>query len=180
MDRKYGAMLEWSLAHRGLMLGIAGAVALSAVVLFPFVGKELVPDDDQSEFSVNMRLARGTSFTRTMEYMEPVEGEVRKALGPDLESLMASIQTGSSSYSIALKPIEERTRSQLELMGVVRRALSKYKGVRTSVSGGTDISGALTGGGRDGGGGSTNRLNDHPGLTSTSCSVCHGAAREDP
>jgi HAE1 family hydrophobic/amphiphilic exporter-1 len=62
MDRKYGAMLEWSLAHRGLMLGIAGAVALSAVVLFPYVGKELVPDDDQSEFSVNMRLpgVRGT------------------------------------------------------------------------------------------------------------------------
>jgi HAE1 family hydrophobic/amphiphilic exporter-1 len=161
MDRKYGAMLEWSLAHRGLMLGIAGAVALSAVVLFPYVGKELVPDDDQSEFSVNMRLPRGTSFTRTQEYVAPVEGDIRRALGSDLDSLMTSIQTGGASYSIALTPIEARSRSQLELMGVVRRALAKYKGVRTSVTGGTDISGASSAGfgGRGGGGGSTNRLN---------------------
>jgi HAE1 family hydrophobic/amphiphilic exporter-1 len=161
MDRKYGAMLEWSLAHRGLMLGIAGAVALSAVVLFPHVGKELVPDDDQSEFSVNMRLPRGTSFTRTQEYVAPVEGDIRKALGSDLESLMVSIQTGGASYSIALTPIEARSRSQLELMGVVRRALAKYQGVRTSVTGGTDISGASSAGfgGRGGGGRSMNRLN---------------------
>jgi HAE1 family hydrophobic/amphiphilic exporter-1 len=158
MDRKYGTMLEWSLAHRGLMLGIAGAVALSAVILFPYVGKELVPDDDQSEFSVNMRLPRGTSFARTMDYLQPIEGEIRRVLGTDLDSLMASIQTGSANYSVQLTPIEARERSQQELMGVVRRALSKYKGVRMSVSGGTDISGASSAGGR-GGGGSTNRLN---------------------
>jgi HAE1 family hydrophobic/amphiphilic exporter-1 len=163
MDRQYGRMLEWSLAHRGLMLGIAGAVALSAAFLFPYVGKELVPDDDQSEFSANIRLPRGTSFARTMEFVAPVEGDIRQALGNDLESLMVSIQNGGASYSIALRPIEERKRSQLELMGVVRRALSKYKGVRASVSGGTDISGASSagfGGGRGGGGGGgQNRLN---------------------
>ena len=164
MDRQYGKMLEWSLAHRGLMLGIAGGVALSAVFLFPYVGKELVPDDDQSEFSANIRLPRGTSFARTMEFVAPVEGDIRRALGSDLESLMVSIQNGGASYSIALRPIEERERSQLELMGVVRRALSKYKSVRASVSGGTDISGASSagfGGGRGGGGGGggQNRLN---------------------
>jgi len=163
MDRRYGRMLEWSLVHRGLMLGIAGAVALSAAFLFPYVGKELVPDDDQSEFSANIRLPRGTSFARTMEFVAPVEGDIRQALGNDLESLMVSIQNGGASYSIALRPIEERERSQLELMGVVRRALSKYKGVRASVSGGTDISGASSagfGGGRGGGGGGgQNRLN---------------------
>ena len=157
MDRQYGGMLEWSLAHRGVMLGIAGAVAASAVFLFPYVGRELVPDDDQSEFSVNMRLPRGTSFARTLEYMEPVEGEIRDALGTDLESLMASIQTGSSNYSVQLTPIEARDRSQQELMRVARQRLMKYKGVRMSVSGGTDISGASSAGGR-GGGGSSNRL----------------------
>jgi len=157
MDRQYGGMLEWSLAHRGVMLGIAGAVAVSAVFLFPYVGTELVPDDDQSEFSVNMRLPRGTSFTRTLEYVEPIEGEIRDVLGTDLESLMASIQTGSSNYSVALTPIEARDRSQQELMRVTRQRLMKYKGVRMSVSGGTDISGASSAGGR-GGGGTTNRL----------------------
>src|SRR6185436_17078198 len=163
MDRKYGVMLEWSLAHRPLMLGIAAVVVSSAVFLYPYVGKELVPDDDQSEFSVNLRLPRGTSFDRTLEYMTPIEGELRQALGTNLAAMMTSIQNGSGNYSVQLTPIDERKQSQQELMQVARRALTKYKNARISVSGGTDISGASSagGGGRGGGGGggSTNRLN---------------------
>ncbi len=63
------------------MLAIAGGVTLSAALLYPYVGKELVPDDDQSEFSANLRLPRGTSFARTLEYVTPIEGELRGALG---------------------------------------------------------------------------------------------------
>jgi HAE1 family hydrophobic/amphiphilic exporter-1 len=160
VDRQYGRMLEWSMAHRGLMLAIAGGVTLSAALLYPYVGKELVPDDDQSEFSANVRLARGTSFARTLEYVTPIEGELRQALGENLDALMVSIQNGSANYSVKLTPINEREQSQLELMQVARRVLSKYRNARTSVSGGTDISGASSaGGGRGGqGGGGMNRL----------------------
>src|SRR4051794_32527680 len=162
IDRKYGRMLEWSLAHRGLMLGVAAATVASAAVLYPYVGKELVPDDDQSEFSINLRLPRGTSFDRTLEYMTPIEGELRQALGTNLDSMMTSIQNGSGNYSVQLTPIEERTQSQQQLMQVARRTLSKYRNARISVSGGTDISGASTGGGGGrgggGGGGGSNRL----------------------
>ncbi|OFW09332.1 MAG: hypothetical protein A3H96_07915 [Acidobacteria bacterium RIFCSPLOWO2_02_FULL_67_36] len=157
VDRQYGTMLEWSLAHRPLMLGIAALVVASAALLYPRVGKELVPDDDQSEFSVNLRLPRGTSFERTLEYMTPIEGELRNALGDNLAAMMTSIQNGSGNYSVQLTQIEERSQSQQELMQVARRTISKYRNARISVSGGTDISGASSAGGR-GGGGSTNRL----------------------
>ncbi|MEO7275072.1 MAG: efflux RND transporter permease subunit [Vicinamibacterales bacterium] len=153
MDRKYGRMLEWSLAHRPLMLGVAALTVASAALLYPYVGKELVPDDDQNEFSVNLRLPRGTSFDRTLEYMTPIEGELRTALGTNLESMMTSIQNGSGNYSVQLTPLDQREQSQQELMQVARRTLSKYKNARISVSGGTDISGASTGGGGRGGGG---------------------------
>ena len=161
IDGKYGTMLEWSLAHRRVMIGIAGMVVVSAVFLYPYVGKELVPDDDQSEFSVNLRLPRGTSFDRTLEYMTPIEGELRRALGTNLQAMMTSIQNGSGNYSIQLTPIEERELSQQQLMQVARRTLGKYRNARISVSGGTDISGASSGGygGRGGGGGGQNRLN---------------------
>jgi len=150
-------MLEWSLAHRAVMLAIAGAVVVSAAFLYPYVGKELVPDDDQSEFSVNLRLPRGTSFDRTLEYMTPIEGELRKALGTNLAAMMTSIQNGSGNYSVQLTPIDDRKQSQQELMQVARRSLAKYRNARISVSGGTDISGASSAsGGR--GGASTNRL----------------------
>jgi len=156
-DRVYGHMLEWSLAHRPVMLLIAGAVVGSAVFLYPIVGKELVPEDDQSEFSINLRLPRGTSFDRTLEYMTPIEGELRKGLGDNLAAMMTSIQNGSGNYSVQLTQIDERKQSQQQLMQVARRTLSKYKNARISVSGGTDISGASSAGGGRGGGG-TNRL----------------------
>jgi HAE1 family hydrophobic/amphiphilic exporter-1 len=157
MDGWYGRMLEWSMAHRGAMLAIAGAVVLSAGLLYPYVGKELVPDDDQSEFSANLRLPRGTSFDRTLEYVTPIETELRRALGDNLDALMVSIQNGSANYSVQLTPIDARKQSQQQLMQVARGVLSKYRNARTSVSGGTDISGASSAGGR-GGSGSTNRL----------------------
>ncbi len=160
VDRKYGVMLEWAMAHRGMMLAIAGVTVASAALLFPYVGKELVPDDDQSEFSANVRLPRGTSFDRTLEYVMPIEGELRAALGDNLAAMMVSIQNGSSNYSIQLTPIDAREQSQQQLMQVARRVLSKYRNARTSVSGGTDISGASSGGGGrgGGGGGGMNRL----------------------
>ena len=159
IDRKYGVMLEWSLAHRGSMLAIAGVVVVSAALLYPYVGKELVPDDDQSEFSANLRLPRGTSFERTLQYVTPIEGELRRALGDSLDALMVSIQNGSANYSIQLTPISERKLSQQQLMQVARGVLVRYRNARTSVSGGTDISGASSAGGsRGGGGGGMNRL----------------------
>src|SRR6266853_2024249 len=51
MDRVYGTMLTWSLHHRAVMIAIAMVVTASAVFLYPYVGKELVPDDDQGMFN---------------------------------------------------------------------------------------------------------------------------------
>src|SRR6185312_3171611 len=57
-----------------------------------------------------------------------------------------------------MTPLESRKMSQQELMRRARTMLAKYQGAKISVSGGTDISGAASRGGRGGGGGA-NRLN---------------------
>ena len=71
-----GRMLVWSLHHRVVMLIIAALVTASAAFLYPYVGKELVPDDDQGEFSINVRLPRGTSYQRTEEFIDADRDEV--------------------------------------------------------------------------------------------------------
>src|SRR3989442_4040570 len=76
IDRMYGGMLEWSLAHRPVMVAIACAVVVSAVYLYPKVGKELVPDDDQGDFYVSVRLPSGTSYARTGEIIKPIVQDV--------------------------------------------------------------------------------------------------------
>src|SRR5213078_2747806 len=151
IDGLYGKMLVWSLGHRGVMIGIAGMVVLSAAFLYPYVGKELVPDDDQGEFSVNVRLPRGTSYQRTEEFIKPIEKEVLAL--PALMRVMQNINPGFANFNIMMLPLEERQISQQELMIRARQMLRKYQGARLSVSGGTDISGAATGGFGGGGGG---------------------------
>ena len=155
MDRGYGHMLQWSLRHRFVMILIAAAVTASAVMLFPRVGKELVPDDDQSEFSVNVHLPRGTSFLRTDEYMRAIEDDLRRL--PEVDTVYTSVQPGSGNFYVGLTPLENRKISQQELMRRARIFLRKFPGARIGVSGGTDISGSSTAGQRGGGGGS-NRL----------------------
>jgi HAE1 family hydrophobic/amphiphilic exporter-1 len=157
MDAAYGRMLHWSLHHRPVMVGIAGVVVLSAGLLYPYVGKELVPDDDQGEFSINVRLPRGTSYQRTEEFIQPIEKEVLAL--PALQRVMQNVNAGFANFNIMMLPLEEREITQQELMIRARQMLRKYQGARISVSGGTDISGASSSGRGPGGGGGFNRLN---------------------
>ena len=84
---------------------------------------------------------------------------------PALQRVMQNVNSGFANFSITMLPLEERNVSQQELMIRARQTLRKYQGARISVSGGTDISGASSGGrgpgggGGQGGGGSLNRLN---------------------
>src|SRR5205814_1064053 len=164
MDAVCGRMLVWSLRHRAVMIAIAGVVVASAAVLYPYVGKELVPDDDQGEFSINVRLPRGTSYPRTEEFIKPIEKEVLAL--PALHRVMQNVGSGFASFNVMMVPLEERHVTQQELMIRARQMLRKYQGARISVSGGTDISGASSGGGGGGrgpgggpGGGGFNKLN---------------------
>jgi hydrophobic/amphiphilic exporter-1 (mainly G- bacteria), HAE1 family len=157
IDALYGRLLHWSLHHRPVMMGIAATVVVSAAFLYPYVGKELVPDDDQGEFSINVRLPRGTSYQRTEEFIAPIEKEVLAL--PALQRVMQNVNAGFASFNIMMLPLEERKVSQQELMVRARQMLRKYQGARISVSGGTDISGASSGGRGYGGGGGFNRLN---------------------
>jgi HAE1 family hydrophobic/amphiphilic exporter-1 len=150
LDGVYGKMLVWSLHHRAVMMGIAGVVVASAAFLYPYVGKELVPDDDQGEFSINVRLPRGTSYARTEEFIKPIEKEILAL--PALHRVTQNVGGGNANFNIMMTPLEERKISQQQLMIQARQMLRKYQGARISVSGGTDISGASSGGGGGGGG----------------------------
>jgi HAE1 family hydrophobic/amphiphilic exporter-1 len=147
-------MLEWSLRHRFIMLVLAAVVSISAILLFPRIGKELVPDDDQSEFGVNVRLPKGTSFARSDEFVRDIEAEIKQL--PEVQNMFTSVSTNRTEIWVGLTPLENRSISQQEIMRRARAMLRKYSSARISVTGGTDLSGASSTGGR--GGGSTNRL----------------------
>ena len=80
----------------------------SAAYLYPMVGKELVPDDDQGEFNINVRLPRGTSYPRTEEFIKPIEKEILAL--PYLSRVQQQVGAGQSNFNITMTPLEERER----------------------------------------------------------------------
>ncbi len=155
MDRRYGKMLVWSLRHRMIIVMIGLAVVASSYFLYNKIGKELVPDDDQSEFSVNMKIPQGNNFYRTDEYAKQVEAVLRKL--PEVRTVFTTVNPASANFYVGLTPLEERKVSQQELIRNTRMRLRQFQGARISVSGGTDLSGSSSGG-RGGGGGGMNRV----------------------
>src|SRR4051794_21637449 len=114
IDKSYGHMLVWALAHRAVMLAIAAAVTLSAVFLYPYIGKELVPDDDQGEFNVGVRLPRGTSYQRTEEFAKPIESDILAL--PALRRVRINVNPGNIQFGVTMVDLEDRKISQQALM----------------------------------------------------------------
>jgi HAE1 family hydrophobic/amphiphilic exporter-1 len=160
LDKGYGHLLRWSLHYRAVMLVIAAAVSLSAYLLFGRIGTELVPEDDQGEFSVNVNLPQGTTLKTTEEYVRDIEPMLRKL--PNVQTVFSNIQQNGANYFVGMTPLDERDVSQQEIMRDVRNMLrNRYPGTRINVTGGTALSGASTasGGGNNSGGGNWQAAN---------------------
>jgi Cation/multidrug efflux pump len=157
-------------------------VTASAVLLYPRIGTELVPEDDQGEFNVSVNLPTGTSFQRTEEYFKDLEPMLRKL--PAVQTVFTNVNSGQANFFVGMIPLEDRELSYIDKIrsvigmssaqkklvvsqqDLIRRVRTmirdRYPGIRSNVSGGTDLSGASTAGGnnnRGGGGGSTGNGN---------------------
>ena len=124
IDRVYTRMLEWSMAHRGLVAVVAVLVLLSSVPMFRIVNINFTPQDDQSEFDVSLRAPEGTSLEATEVTANRVSAAIRQL--PEVVYTMITVAGDSAgtlntaSIYVRLKPIGERSRDQFEIMDVVR------------------------------------------------------------
>ena len=140
IDVFYTRLLEWSMAHRAVVAGIAVLVLLSSVPLFSIANKNFLPNDDQSEFEVNLRAAEGTSLESTEVITNRVASAIRQQLS-EVDYTLVTIggdpaeTRNLGNIYVRLKPIEQRKRDQFAVMGAVRSGIlpSLAAGLRTSV-----------------------------------------------
>jgi HAE1 family hydrophobic/amphiphilic exporter-1 len=124
IDRIYTRMLEWSMAHRGLVAALAVMVLLSSVPMFRIVNINFTPQDDQSEFDVSLRAPEGTSLEATEVTANRVASAIRQV--PEVVYTMITVAGDSAgtlntaSIYVRLKPIGERDRDQFAIMDLVR------------------------------------------------------------
>ena len=137
-DRLYTRMLNWSMAHRRAMVGLSALVVLSIVPLFALIGKNFVPDDDQSEFEVTMRAGEESSLVATETIAERVARDVRQI--PGVTATLTTVGGGTqravnaATIYVKLAPIGERELNQQTIMVRVRELLKTFpQGLRTSV-----------------------------------------------
>jgi hydrophobic/amphiphilic exporter-1 (mainly G- bacteria), HAE1 family len=145
LDGHYTRMLEWAMAHRKTMVAISVGVVLSSVPLFLFVGKNFLPEDDRSEFQVNIRAPEGSSLAATVTIAERIARDVRSL--PGVSATLTSVGIASQSFTgstggevnsaaiyVKLAPREARKDTQDQLIAKAREILTRYpKDLRTSV-----------------------------------------------
>ena len=124
LDRGYTAILQWSLAHRAVIAGIATLVLLSSVPLFMLANKNFLPNDDQSEFEVGLRAPEGTSLDATEIIASRLAARIREL--PEVAYTLVSIaddpaqtQNAGTVY-VRLTPVGDRKRDQFAVMNEVR------------------------------------------------------------
>ena len=124
IDRAYGWLLEWSLAHRKIMVAVFLGVVISIVPMFKLVGLDFFSNDDQNEFEIDVKTADGTSLAGTDLVLQAVEREAWKLRG--VKHVLSTINDGSvteGSVYIGLTDLTERKFSQFDVMTDARRVM---------------------------------------------------------
>ncbi|HYM61139.1 MAG TPA: efflux RND transporter permease subunit, partial [Thermoanaerobaculia bacterium] len=132
VERAYLRLLDWSMAHRWVIVVVTLLVFTSMVPLFILANKNFLPQDDESQFIVTVRAAEGTSLGTTKRIAESVASQIRlqkevKLTVVTIGDDMQRTQNLASIY-VKLAPVHSRKRSQSDLMNVVRdHVLPRYR-----------------------------------------------------
>ena len=128
IERAYMRALGWALKHRGIVVAVAVAVLLASVPLFMFANKTFLPDDDQSEFEVNVRAPEGASLEKTDLILNRIASRIRQRY-PEVDYTLVTVADDQArtpnlgTVYIRLKPLDARERDQFEVMASIRREI---------------------------------------------------------
>ena len=169
MDERYRQAIHVALNHRPTVIAGAAALVVVAVLLYPMISVELMPQTDEGEVNINAELPVGTRIERTEEALLRLEEMVRERV-PEAVTIMTQGGGGGNNWQtgggqthrgqirLILVPRDQRTRTNEEISFALRRELQGLPGVavRANPAGGNNqIMRFLSGGGQNNNGGSS-------------------------
>ncbi|MGZ3421691.1 MAG: efflux RND transporter permease subunit [Polyangiales bacterium] len=127
IERVYMAMLRWVMRRRFVIVIASVAALASCGPLFKKVPKNFLPDEDESQFEVNVRTPEGTSLQATAITAERISREIRRVAGVDSTVTMVGAddrrtQNLANIYVKLVDPLK-RYDNQQELMVKVRKEI---------------------------------------------------------
>lgn len=143
IDHGYGQLLRWSLQHRWVVVLLSLITVGSTVPLFRLVGKDFLPQDDQSEFEVIVQTPEGYSLQRTEATLQELEERLRSL--PHVTHLLTTIGDATGTLRAGEGPVTQaavyvqltdlalRKVSQRTIMERARALLNDFPDLRASV-----------------------------------------------
>lgn len=113
LKKHYGTVLAWSLRRRGLVLGIAGGALLGSLALFPFLGKEFMPNLKEGAIMWRITSIPSASLDESIEISRQVAERI-KASFPEVDTTLAMIgraekgETADVNYMEVYTPLKPR------------------------------------------------------------------------
>ncbi|QFT88383.1 Swarming motility protein SwrC [Bacillus sp. THAF10] len=142
----YRKMLEKALKNPKKTVVSIIILFLVSLAGIPFIGKEFLPQQDQSFISMTVQLPDGSSLDATYDVMENIDERLKDISEIDLSfvtvggtdnfSVSAGTQTNRANYSILLTPVTERSRSDKVIGDDIREKLANIPGAEISISSG--------------------------------------------
>ncbi len=142
----YRAMLGWSMRHRWVIVIVSTAVCLASGPLFMGLGKDFLPQDDQSEFEVGIKTPAGSSLSGTEAVFKEVENELKTL--PGVRGLFTTVgadvrrQVDRGSVIVNLVDPKDREYTQLQVMAMARDKMKRFRDLTVSVAPPSVIAGA--------------------------------------
>ncbi len=142
VQQMYGRIIPWVLHRRGGMIALVAALLVFSLAVVPRVGMEFLPDFDQGEIQVTVRMPRGTELRETDRVVSRIEHYARTL--PEADAVFTSVGGGSmmaggANFStgrigVVLLPRVQRDRSTQQVVQELRDLGTRIPGAEVSVS----------------------------------------------
>ena len=113
LKRRYDTVLMWSLRHRRVVLAIAGSALIGSLALFPFLGKEFMPNLREGAIMWRITSSPSASLDESIAVSRQVADRV-KAKFPEVETTLAMIgraekgETADVNYMEVYTPLKPK------------------------------------------------------------------------
>jgi len=146
MDNKYAAIVNWAVRHRKSIIVYTTVFFVVSMIPAAFIGTEFYPAQDNGRIAMTIELPVGTRAEITRDVVEKLSAKW-KVKYPEMDMVNYSVgQAGSSnvwaslqvnggniaSFSIGLKPIEDRSRTMFEICDSIRMDIKEVPEIRKS------------------------------------------------
>ncbi|NLB34993.1 MAG: efflux RND transporter permease subunit [Elusimicrobia bacterium] len=162
LNEKYRKLLEYAMERKKKVAIFAGLVVLISILAFPFMPREYFPSMEMAFMSLDIKRGIGTPIEETDRLVKIVEealegqegivsysGMVGAMDGGGADSAIGTGPSGphEASFFISLKPLRERSSSEIDIKNTIRRAVPEIEDGGVEFM---DMGQAMMGGGQAG------------------------------